>query len=56
MKTYRVRALIGDRQIERDVEAQTVFGAVSLVNTDLWDDSRQVTALTVWLNESDSED
>lgn len=52
MNLYRIKALVGDRrQIERDVEAQTVFGAVSLVTVDLWDDCREVTALTVWLLE-----
>jgi len=50
VNVYRIRALVDERrQIERDVEALTVFGAVSLVTIDLWDDVRQVSALSVWL-------
>lgn len=49
MNRYRVVAGTKDEQeVHRDVEAMTVFGAVSLVTVDLWEDSRGLTWITVW--------
>ena len=56
MKTYAVSwRKPGCRRVHKDVTAMTIFGAAAMVCSELFDETSEITSLTVSL-QSDSED